>query len=401
VIRSKQVEVPLKIVIVVQGRFQAFDLARELIRAGVQVILLTNYPKYIAERFGIPKENVISCLSHGVVSKLIDKAGGWRLNAVFEPCLHSWFSRWAVRTLRGMDVNAIHVFSGVCEELMLGLSGRPVLKLLARASAHIRTQARLLEEETARCGQAIDHPSPWRLSREEREYKMSDLIIVNSSFARESFEAEGVPPEKIRTLLLGAQLEHFRASEDDIERRCARILAGEPLRVLTVGSFNLRKGALDLVEIAKRVNGRMKFRMVGDAASDMLRLKKAGPIEFIGRQPQFSLPSIYREADLFLFPTIEDGYAVVLSQAQAAGLPVLATPNCSAPDIVKENKNGWVLPIRNPGAFVEKLEWCDSNREALARMVRSTYDAHNQRDWAQVASDLIKICEEWQSQHAV
>ncbi|PYS45354.1 MAG: hypothetical protein DMG13_32320, partial [Acidobacteria bacterium] len=94
-------------------------------------------------------------------------------------------------------------------------------------------------------------------------------------------------------------------------------------------------------------------------------------------------------------------YPVVLSQAQAAGIPILATPNCSAPDIVKENKNGWVLPIRNPGAFVEKLEWCHRNRDALARMVRSTYEAHNQRDWAQVASDLIKICEEWRSQHAV
>ena len=399
-IRSKQVEVPLKIVIVVQGRFHTFDLARELIRAGVQVILLTNYPKYVAERFGIPKENVINCVSHGVMSRLIERTGGWRWKSVFEPFLHSWFSKWAARILRRVDTDAIHVFSGVGEELMSGIPGRP-LKLLARASAHIRTQARLLEEETARCGQPIDHPSPWRLSREEREYKMSDLIIVNSSFARESFEAEGVPPEKIRTLLLGAQLERFRASEDDIERRCARILAGEPLRVLTVGSFSFQKGALDLLEIAKRVNGRMKFRMVGDVASDMLRLKKAGPVEFIGRQPQFSLPSIYRDADLFLFPTIEDGYPVVLSQAQAAGLPVLATPNCSAPDIVKENKNGWVLPIRNPGAFVEKLEWCDSNREALARMVRFTYEAEQPRDWAQVASDLIKICEEWRSQYAV
>src|SRR5205823_1206331 len=112
-------------------------------------------------------------------------------------------------------------------------------------------------------------------------------------------------------------------------------------------------------------------------------------IKFLPRQPQFSLPSIYREADVFLFPTIEDGYAVVLAQAQAAGLPILATANCGAPDILQENENGWVLPIRSPLAFIQKLEWCDLNRGALARMVRCTYEAFRPRDWSEVASDLV------------
>ena len=51
---------PLRLAMVVHGRFHAFDLSRELIRQGVDLILLTNYPKYVAQRFGIPREKVIS-----------------------------------------------------------------------------------------------------------------------------------------------------------------------------------------------------------------------------------------------------------------------------------------------------------------------------------------------------
>src|SRR5205807_1791703 len=170
VIRGRSMQPPPRIAIVVHGRFHAFDLARELIRQGTRVVLLTNYPKYIAEKFGVPRKNVINCVAHGVVSRLVERAGGCRWNSVFEPFLHSWFSRWAARALSSIDIDAIYVFSGVSEELMLSVSSRPVLKSLVRGSAHIRTQARLLEQEQARCGRRMNLPSVWRIAREEREY---------------------------------------------------------------------------------------------------------------------------------------------------------------------------------------------------------------------------------------
>jgi glycosyltransferase involved in cell wall biosynthesis len=293
-----------------------------------------------------------------------------------------------------MDVDAIHSFSGISEELLRSLAGRPIVKSVVRGSAHIRTQAQLLAEERARAGQDMDQPSEWRVAREEREYEMADVIFVLSSFAKNSFEAHGVRPDKIRELHLGSELTRFRANADDIERRCRRIESGEPLRVLTVGNFSYQKGALDLIAIAQTLGDRMKFKVVGKVESNELIIQAGDKIEFIARQPQFSLPSIYREADIFVFPTIQDGYAVVLAQAQAGGLPILATANCAAPEIVSNNENGWVLPIRDPAAFIEKLRWCDSNRKDLARMVRSAFDAFKPRDWSHVATDLIDIYQE-------
>src|SRR4029079_10322705 len=139
----------------------------------------------------------------GVVSRVAERLGP-RCVAACESFLHKWFSRWAARKVRMLDVNAIHAFSGISEELMSSVAGRPIVKSLVRGSAHIRTQARLLEEEQARCGANMDHPSAWRVAREEREYAMADMIFVLSSFARNSFEAEGVLRKKVRLVPLGS-----------------------------------------------------------------------------------------------------------------------------------------------------------------------------------------------------
>jgi glycosyltransferase involved in cell wall biosynthesis len=166
------------------------------------------------------------------------------------------------------------------------------------------------------------------------------------------------------------------------------------LRVLTVGTFSLRKGAFDYVKIASTMKERCQFRFVGAVETDAagLREQAGGSIEFRPKRPQYALPSEYEWADLFLFPTLEDGYAVVLAQAQAAGLPIFATTNCAAPDLVVQGETGWVLPIRRPDLFIERLRWYDQRREELAAMAKTVYDAYRMRDWSDVARDFVTEC---------
>src|SRR5204863_5411399 len=103
------------------------------------------------------------------------------------------------------------------------------------------------------------------------------------------------------------------------------------------------------------------------------------------------------DGDIFMFPTIEDGFAVVLAQAHASALPVLTTPNCCGPDLVTEGGNGWIIPIRHPQGFVDRLRWCDANRPALADMVRRLYASHRVRTWDDVALDFERMCVEERS----
>jgi glycosyltransferase involved in cell wall biosynthesis len=94
---------------------------------------------------------------------------------------------------------------------------------------------------------------------------------------------------------------------------------------------------------------------------------------------------------LFIFPTLEDGFAVVLAQAAMSGLPILTTPNCAGTDLVKEGQTGFVLPIRSSASFVEKLQWCDMHRVELAAMVRRVASDFRPRDWSHVAADFERI----------
>ena len=140
-----------------------------------------------------------------------------------------------------------------------------------------------------------------------------------------------------------------------MEARCRRILSGEPLRVLFVGTLCFRKGMLDMASILRgRGSQRFRFRFVGPVSKEAREFVRDldSRAEFIPKQPQHELSASYAWGDLFAFPTIEDGFAVVLAQAAAAALPILTTTNCCGPDLIREGQTGWVLPIRSPGAFI-------------------------------------------------
>lgn len=383
----------MKIAIVVQGRFHAFQLTRALVARGHDVTLMTNYPTRAVDRWGVPRSCVRSFWVHGVLQRAVEKM---RL-PVGDARIHRLFGRWAARRLRGGSWDAVHIWSGIAEEALNELKTTSTRTLLMRGSAHIRTQSRLLEEEEERAGVRLDRPrqGSWITAREEREYELADDVVVLSSFALDSFLEEGVPADKVRLLLLGSDLDAFRPPPEVVEARCDRILSGAPLRVLYVGALSFRKGMLDITAMLRSPGGgRFRFRLVGAVTPEVATLVKdlGSQAEVVSRQPESRLPDSYAWGDVFVFPTIEDGFPVVLAQAQAAGLPIIATENCSAPDLVSDGASGWVLPIRNPDAFIDRLVWCDENRADLAAMVRSIYDRFVPRSWDDVAEDFDRLC---------
>jgi glycosyltransferase involved in cell wall biosynthesis len=386
----------MKIAIVVHGRFHAFDLARELSRRN-QVTVFTNYPKWAAQRFELAPHQVRSFWMHGILSRV-----SWWLHENLsipyaEAFLHKLFGRWAAAEIVKEDWDVVHPFSGVSEEILRATSPHASLRMMVRASAHIRTQARIMEAEELRARTRLDRPSRWMIAREEREYGLAERIYVLSSFARKSFLAHGVDPDKLSVVPHGSRLDHFRPAVDVIEARCARILSGTRLRVLFVGTICFRKGLLDMASILRSpASQRFQFRFVGPVSEEARRLvNDLHPLaEFVPKQPQDRLPESYAWGDVFIFPTIEDGFAVVLSQANFAALPILTTRNCCGPDLIHEGKTGWVLPIRAPEAFTERLAWCDVHRDELASMVRRIYHEFQPRTWADVAADFEGICQQ-------
>ena len=87
-----------------------------------------------------------------------------------------------------------------------------------------------------------------------------------------------------------------------------------------------------------------------------------------------SLCDRLRSADIFILPSLEDGFARTVAEALACGLPVITTPNTGASDLVLRGENGEVVPIRDPQAIADAaIEWWE--RISKASGMQIAFDA--------------------------
>lgn len=383
----------LKIDIVVHGRFHGIALARTLIELGHDVIVHTNYPGFAVEKFGLDRSHCRSFVRHAVMTRLCNRIERYVSKEALDRFLHQDFGLWAAKGVR-RDADVIYGFSGVMEEVLnLPRVRSEQLRLVVRGSCHIQEQDRILEEEEIRAESRLDRASRWMIDREKREYQLADRIVVLSTFARKSFVSYGLPEEKLWLLPLGVDAARFRPSQEAMNARLSRVCSGERLRVLNVGTFSFQKGVIDLTEIAKSLCDRFHFRFVGTRPAETANLmgKASNFIELIDRVPEDALRHYYAWADVFIYTTLQDGFAAVLMQAAASGLPILSTENCSAPDYVEVGRTGFIMPIRDTPSFITHLNWLDTNRNKLADMAIAASNANYARDWLEMGRDLIRL----------
>jgi glycosyltransferase involved in cell wall biosynthesis len=380
----------MKVAIAAHGRFVAFDYARELIRQGHDVTLFTNYPRSYVERWGIPRTSARTLIPHGAASRLAQRRTPLSERPRLEAFIHQWFGRWAARALSATAWDVVICLSGIGEETFRNRALKG-LKVCARFSTHIRTQARLLREEQSRVGQPVEVPSQWMIDREEREYALADRILIPSTFVLNTFIEHGVARDRLCMVPFGVDPGVFRPQAAIVRERCRRIESGAPLKIAYVGTISLRKGMWDFLEICRALpHDRFQITMTGavhkDAESVAREISHFATIH--APIPQNQLPSRYADADLFVFPTIEDGHPYVLNQAMESAVPILCSTNCSGPDILTEDVTGWVIPARRPDLFVKRLVWCDRNRTHLSSMVRDGYERFRPRTWADSVAEL-------------
>jgi glycosyltransferase involved in cell wall biosynthesis len=113
-----------------------------------------------------------------------------------------------------------------------------------------------------------------------------------------------------------------------------------------------------VLEAIKYIEGDpIEFWIVGACQINIPeKLQNHPQIHWVGRIPRSETPSYYQQADVFLFPTLSDGFGLTQLEAQAWQLPVIASQNCG--QVVVHGENGWILPEVNGEAIascVQKL----------------------------------------------
>lgn len=287
-----------------------------------------------------------SALTFAVRSSLTGETGWTLINK-----RNDWFQRSVVAQLRQRNnrIDSVFAYSYAAKdifELARARGWRTVLGQIDPGPAEERIVAGL----DAKNGWQPAPPEYWQQWRSECE--LADQIVVNSNWSREALLSEGVSAEKIRIVPLA-----FEASEEShsFTRTYPETFTPErPLRVLFLGQINLRKGATQLFDAVRLLrNEPIDFWFVGPLQVEIPSELK-DRIKCFGIAPRSDVDRYYRDADVFILPTLSDGFGLTQLEAQSWKLPLIASRNCG--DVVTHDFNGLLLQEVSGDAIAGALQ---------------------------------------------
>jgi len=263
------------------------------------------------------------------------------------------------------------------------------ITLLENAGRHVRHWNEAHVEESARIGQNhLDSSVPWSartVRHVEQEYALCDFIAVPSALAYRSLAEFGLG-QKTVVVAPGVDTEFF--SPPPRRERSA-------FRVCFVASMDLAKGVGYLLQAWKRLAlPNAELVLVGAPRPEtnaMLRAHADSTVRVTGYLASQELAQIYRESDLFVLPSVNEGLAQVLLEAMASGLPIVASDYSGADELITDGKEGFIVPARNVDALADAILWCYRHRDEIQAMGKAarariesqfTLDHYNQRQIA-------------------
>ncbi len=282
----------------------------------------------------------------------------------------------------GCDI--FHGWNGQCLRSLKEAKKQGALTVVERASSHISTQISLIKEEYERYGVQREVEPPEIIDRCLEEYDAADYVAVPSQFAYESFVQEKFPRHKLILIPFGVDLVRFKPQPKP----------DSLFRILFVGRLSLRKGFQYLLKAWSRLDLKnAELVLAGDIAADgkkvVARYRTGKEFKHLDYQP--GPVSLFNSASVFVCPSIEEGSALVTYEAMACGLPVITTTNSGS--VVRDGKDGFVIPVRDVEALKEKIEFLYENKEMRQEMGQSARERASAYTWDHYGDNLVTAYE--------
>ncbi|HKH43090.1 MAG TPA: glycosyltransferase family 4 protein [Thermoanaerobaculia bacterium] len=269
------------------------------------------------------------------------------------------FDRWVARRLPQAGAAGVIACEISALRTFRAARARGITTLLDAPSIHWAAQDRLHG--------TLDAPGLHRriVRIKEEEIALADHVLTVSEFARQTYLEAGVPAEKVHAVPLGADLSLFQPGPEEAPR------AG--LLFLFAGASIHRKGFDLLLEAFAQVAAEVpdaRLRVVGPHgdAAHLLDRFSALPIKAMGPTDQRGLAAEFRRADCLVLPSRNDSYAMVVTEALATGLPVIVSEMVGAKDLIREGKNGWIVPAGDAAPLAERMLAVARGRGAVRAM---------------------------------
>ena len=265
------------------------------------------------------------------------------------------------------------------------INATTIYELPAGYYAGASNELQRVREERPELPLEIKVEPEWKVRRKDDELALADLVVVPCEWAATSLRSTRVGGNKIVVKV------PYGTPTEEV---CAR--TSQPVgnfKVLFAGQVGVRKGVPHLLEAwdqLKLKNARLV--LAGGIKLDRAFLSRySDTCDFLGQLPRSELLELMKSADLLVFPSLAEGFGLVIGEAMAAGTPVLTTTNTGGPELISNGVEGWCVPAHDVNALAEKIEWSYRNRDNLYEMGRLARRKAERWTWSHYRQSLVEV----------
>jgi len=229
------------------------------------------------------------------------------------------------------------------------------------------------------------------------EYEYTDYILTLSNYARQTLLDAGVPEKKVYTVNLGFDPTLFTPKP--------AYNHGEGFNFLFVGQLSNRKGVRLVLEAFKQLNlPGATLTIVGALADSKATMEQyEGMFTHVPFLLHDDLVRYYQRADVFVFPSYLDSWAMTVLEAMACGTPVIVTEHTGSRDAVKQG-GGFVIPVDDLEALKERMRFFYHHRDQVEQIGRKAHTVAQAYTWnnyyRQVQNAMLEMWEQQSVAHS-
>ncbi len=340
-----------------------YNIARHLSKRGHEVHVITSLDE------GLPRES----MEQGFYVHRIR----WR-KIRFVGTISFWFKIFLA--LRNINPDIVH-----SQSIGMGIPG-----IVAK---------KLLKKPLLVWGRGIDVylPGPLMKPLSKLVLRNADAVIALTEDMKR--EMQKICYRDVFVIPNGIDLEKFENLSREEARTKLQIKEDEKM-VVFVGTLRPIKGLKYLIKamnIITRQDTGVKLMLVGDGEErqDLQELVNeldlGNQVIFGGRVPNEKVSEYMVASDIFVLPSLSEGFPNVVLEAMAAGLPVVASKVGGLPEIIKDGKNGFLVEPKNPEQIAEKVMLLLRDEELRKRVSRNNKEKAKHYSWDSVVEKLEEI----------
>ena len=406
-----------KTVVCFSGSRDYYQLARALQEAGLLEKLVTDlyldlpnlpmgnaigrrYPKLLARSCpGISRDQVVTPMRATLQTILMKK--GFASNER-QTRLDQSIGRCA-RKLAWQTQTALFSYSYYAGSAFLPGRQRPPLRFLFQLHPHPAVVRELLQEEMRRAPRfAASLKWEHEIGSPEKHFQslcaepqLANGWVVASSFTARTLADRGIPRDQIHVVPYGVDTRDFPCRDSAPREE-------EPFRVIWIGSMTQRKGLSYFLEaVGSLPQENLEVLICGYHAVDRAVIENYGirSVRVFRALPTAELTKILRSCDLFVLPSLAEGFGHVILESMSSGVPVLTTASTCAADIMEDRVHGFIAPIRDASAIAGRITWGREHRSELHRMGLAAAAQARNFTWERFRKGIVTAYERMVQSH--